>query len=559
MIRSAAIVSTVVLVFLSANRSFAQDLRYDWQSAQVFAYEITITVDLPDAVETFRGLTTYRVDSVDGDNRNVTYQGGLIKDSKKKDTGRRQGFDPFGGGGGGFGGGPASPFARNNFRGTEQTTNSITLSPYGGFQRMEGDSQIPYLVGNISLLPFEPLPNPPAKQWQTGGNVAITEKEERSERFSPFDPFGRPAKELVQAASEIATYSVIGQQGDIVSIAKTMELKSPPANSSEVGFTLTGRGTWKFNRALKVPESLDFNEQFVVQAQNTQITVPIKIAYRRLSDSDLAKLTAARQAATDAARRQAEEMQVARVAAQQQAEAPLTTAEKQSALAALRSGNPQVTAQALTELQKKSPKDEDADVISAMQPLLQHKDQPIRAAAHSALVKWSSSYRPRGDLDKAYSGRGSMEPSGRAVTSSTPLYVGQILQAKDSTVWRAAEVLDIRADGAVKITYRTWGSTWDTYLTRDKLQLAPDELFQPAKSPSMSAVASPVASTSTHTWSDATGKFRVEAVYLGVADGKVLLKRTDGKELAVPLEKLSEPDRQHVNQLQAAQDKNPFE
>ena len=58
-----------------------------------------------------------------------------------------------------------------------------------------------------------------------------------------------------------------------------------------------------------------------------------------------------------------------------------------------------------------------------------------------------------------------------------------------------------------------------------------------------------------------TALVNTEAVYLGVADGKVKLKRTDGKEIAIPLEKLSEADQQHVKKLQEAVKKsaNPFE
>ncbi|MCA9119511.1 MAG: hypothetical protein H6822_11120 [Planctomycetaceae bacterium] len=55
-----------------------------------------------------------------------------------------------------------------------------------------------------------------------------------------------------------------------------------------------------------------------------------------------------------------------------------------------------------------------------------------------------------------------------------------------------------------------------------------------------------VVATSSCTWWDATGKFTVEAIYLGLADGTVMLKRSDGRELSVPLDKLSELDREHV-------------
>src|SRR5688500_3863783 len=48
------------------------------------------------------------------------------------------------------------------------------------------------------------------------------------------------------------------------------------------------------------------------------------------------------------------------------------------------------------------------------------------------------------------------------------------------------------------------------------------------------------------TWKDATGKFEVQATLVRVADGKAYLRRTDGREIAVPVEKLSQADRDYL-------------
>ena len=62
------------------------------------------------------------------------------------------------------------------------------------------------------------------------------------------------------------------------------------------------------------------------------------------------------------------------------------------------------------------------------------------------------------------------------------------------------------------------------------------------------------------TWLDATGEHRIEAAYVGLDGGKVKLKRADGKEIAVPLEKLSKADQRYVQELQATKKSaNPFD
>ena len=51
-------------------------------------------------------------------------------------------------------------------------------------------------------------------------------------------------------------------------------------------------------------------------------------------------------------------------------------------------------------------------------------------------------------------------------------------------------------------------------------------------------------------WSDATGKFHVNAKLLGVKDGKVQLKKSDGEVINIPLAKLSAQDQDALKKLQ---------
>jgi hypothetical protein len=61
-------------------------------------------------------------------------------------------------------------------------------------------------------------------------------------------------------------------------------------------------------------------------------------------------------------------------------------------------------------------------------------------------------------------------------------------------------------------------------------------------------------------WTDNTGTYKIEAVYAGLDDGKVKLKRKDGREVAVPLDRLSEADQKLVEELRKKPvAPNPFE
>lgn len=533
-------------------------LRYDWQPAQGFAYHVKILVDLPTKTETYQGTIHFTVKATDADSRSVTYQGGLTQATSWKEPASSRGVGPR------FGPPrmpPPSPFSRSSFRGTEQTSNEITLSPSGEVKQMKGDSQLPYLLGNVSLLPFEPLPPPGQRQWEMHSGASIAEKEDRTDphfpRFGPFDPFGRGQRdEQVQSASESATYSITGVKDDLVTVAKTYELKSPAPQANETGFTFTGSGTWIFNRKLHLSESLQMDLKLVVVAENQQTTIPVKVEYRRLPAEELAEILAERERQQAELRRKAEEQAKAKAEAARQAEAPLTAEERTAVLAALRTTAPAALGKTLDELAKKSPKDPDREVAAAIETHLTHSERALREAAHKALLQWSLEYRPRGELDQKYARPSPVPSTARPVTADTPLYVGQILQFQDHAFWKPAEILELLNDGQVKIHPRGWPTAvWDKAITRDKLQLAPEELFQPAKSPVSTTDAD------MRTWSDVTGTYKIEATYLGVADGNVQLKRQDGKEIQVPLDKLSPRDRDFVQQVQEAAKKpeNPFE
>ena len=56
----------------------------------------------------------------------------------------------------------------------------------------------------------------------------------------------------------------------------------------------------------------------------------------------------------------------------------------------------------------------------------------------------------------------------------------------------------------------------------------------------LAAVAS---AAETRKWTDASGKFAIEAELVQVADGKVTLKRADGELVTVPIETLSAADQ----------------
>jgi hypothetical protein len=124
---------------------------------------------------------------------------------------------------------------------------------------------------------------------------------------------------------------------------------------------------------------------------------------------------------------------------------------------------------------------------------------------------------------------------------------------KDQTlkeVHRQAEAVD-RALGLAgsKTTRKSAPAAFEQVMTRfpgtPAAELAKSKLAELTQStPPGEPSESPAAEL--RTWSDASGKFRIEAELVRLAEGKVELRRKDGQTVTVPLERLSKEDQEFL-------------
>jgi len=67
----------------------------------------------------------------------------------------------------------------------------------------------------------------------------------------------------------------------------------------------------------------------------------------------------------------------------------------------------------------------------------------------------------------------------------------------------------------------------------------------------LAPILSHAAEPSTHSlrvWTDSTGKHTIQAEFVEFKDGKIRLKKQDGNEVTIPIEMLSDTDRESVRQ-----------
>ncbi len=477
----------VVVALGSGGATSAQELRYRIEPNQVVPYRVTIVVDTPAEKDTMSGLIAFTGKKSEPDQFAVKYQGGLTRKKQAKSSGGSGGPGGFRGGPRGFGRGPGggpprSPMSRFGsgitFDGLTQTSNELVVGRTGEIKSLTGESQLPYLMGNLSLLPFEALPNENQKNWQWGSGISIVEGQPSR---IPRGPFGRGQQETTTGGSESASYSIQSDDGRRVTIKKTYRLHSPAATEDDHSMEITGSGTFVFNRELGVPESLDFKQNLAVSGKGSSVAVPMTVAWNRISDEEYQAHLKERADRFAALQQKTQQRKAQSGSAGAQ---PLDAGTKNAILAELRSDNVARVHSRLARLRNHKLHPSDTDLAQTVRDLQSHKNGGVSMAAKQVWKKWSA-------------------------------------------------VLESASSSGVAGTSKPGGT--NPFATADEQ------------------------SGQMRVWTDASGSFEVEAVLVRIDGNNVVLKRKDGKELSVPIDRLSKADQGVVAGLKGAKPDNPFD
>ena len=538
-------IGIAAILSCDAGCALAQLLKYDLTKDQKASYEYDIQVDTSDSVISYTGIVNYSVTAVNEQLVRLAFTGGLTEQTKSTSN-RETNFGRI------FPRPPNLPliFTQNNFTGKSQSKNTIAMSRSGQVLTLDGSSQLPFLLGNLSLIPFEQLPTEEKKTWRSDSGVSITDDSNALRySFRPFGPFAFQPAERMQLASEVSHYAIARNEEGVVTVEKNYEMKTPDTGDRE-SYQMTGKGTWSFDVKDHMPLSADMQYTLIVKDGNTTTTFPIKVKFTKLSEERLAAIQAEAKANQEKSQKMNEERRV-------QAKAPIVGKELEDLLAQLSSTSNHEQHSGLIKLMHKEDFGADLKLVEAVRKIAKSGNM-FASSADRVLQKLDPVHR----INKAYEGTGFVESSQLIVDSSTDLYVGQIVQIREhGSAWHAAEITGILPEGRVATRYRGWGQR-TANLLRNQIQLASKEVMQPERPESDSPLPSkPFSPSAPRAWSDGSGSFKVEATYMGADGDKVILKKTDGKEVSVPLSRLSVADQRFVAQVQEESKKlgNPFD
>ncbi|MEZ6040794.1 MAG: SHD1 domain-containing protein [Planctomycetaceae bacterium] len=461
-----------VPICLMVGTATAQQLRYQIKPDQVVAYKVTITAATPASTDTMQGVISFKGLQTQGETLTLQYSGGLKKTSRSNSGGSGS----FGAGRGGFGDFPRSPFDQPDFRGLVQSTNTIVMSDLGTVKNLRGDSQLPYLLGNLCLIPFEPLPDDDSKEWQEENGLTITSASRSNSRFGPrFGPFAENnVEEKKTGGGETVAYRIESENEGKVTITKTYTLSSPSATANDTGLAMQGSGSYVFNRVEGIPESMEMTLNLSVTSNSSEIKIPVTVAFTRMNDEDLA-----------AHLQKVEEEKARAHAFATRFSRPIPPEDLKRVIGNLTSGDEARILRELKELSRSSRKEILKEDIAL------------------------------------------------------PVQIGLLLSHKNPTIQSAAQIL-----------WDRWGTAVEKHASEeDKKQVADSIKLHEEMASNPFEVEDADSGKGIRTWSDKSGRFKVDGEFQQLQGGLVVLKDKDGKTIRVPKARLSDFDQAIIEKL----------
>lgn len=422
---------------------------------------------------------------------------------------------------------------------------------------------MPYLLGNLSMLPFENLPEKEQNAWNDDGGTSILERS--SSRFGPFRGFhGHFGNEKHLAASEKNSFKMQSKKDGVSLFQKTYKLQ---CSDDKESIDISGKGTWAFNGNLGMPESLNFKYNITFKENGVTVDIPVTIQYQRLSGKKLADYEKEQQEKEAQTKRKREETLT-------EQKAPLTASETREILADLQSGERYRQMKAIAKLGMKKDLQADPEIVQAVQLLLSTKDEMIHRMVQRVASKLTPELRKKSKINEAYENFMPLKEAelGPIPTDILSLPPGLLIAAKEHHRWKAARIKKALEHGNYEIEYQ--GTHWKGTVAWNNIRLAPPEVEQTfvdkAKLKKLYAnYVGPVVEKAPavtpsergyRTWADNSGTFAIVAKYLRTEGTNVFLQRKDGEEIKVPFSRLSESDRQVAKRLKEnPAPTNPFQ
>ncbi len=336
-------------------------LHYAWKKGETYVYHVRIIGERGDDTENRTGDVTYKVKST----RFGEIELGMTGSLKYADVENPRTYVILPG-----------RHVRFISRVEEPKEVAIRIDPHGRLLESRGEAPLPYLLGDLSELIVEPLPQTEEASWTIARDPGIAV-------VSVHYPYWRSSLAASREgvpATEKTVYTVEGESDKLITVAKHYAMTSAATLAGKPRIEATGEGKLKFDPQRGVFASLDFDMRVSVRDSNKTEETPLHLSYRLLSEEDIAEAAKEAKKVKDEAEK-----------AKKEKERPLTAKEIEAAVADLASDDQQRINNTIRLFNEKKPSQPNAKAAQALETvMLKSENGGYRAEAAKALKNWST-------------------------------------------------------------------------------------------------------------------------------------------------------------------------
>jgi S1-C subfamily serine protease len=184
----------------------------------------------------------------------------------------------------------------------------LVLDVSGEVLEADGEQSLPFLLGPLAAMAFEPLGTPGQTTWQTHRTTGIRHLRRPDNRTPDFfrpprirlpSPYGprhafeeEPQESViaVHSAIEHVRYAITETAGEVWTIEKSYRLETVDAEATDDAplLSLIGDGRIRFDRAAGAPIDQDFKATLTVARPDASLRIPVTFHYQLFTPQDLA-------------------------------------------------------------------------------------------------------------------------------------------------------------------------------------------------------------------------------------------------------------------------------
>lgn len=182
---------------------------------------------------------------------------------------------------------------------------AIVLNRSGDILDGGDKPMLPCLLEGSGSIGIEKLPTSAPGTTRTTSPLVLQriDKARQQDRFSPYswrpsyrsrlgrpwlgDPKPRTNAQLLSGLESVE-YSFGVPEGDLIELTKVYELHIDGASKGDEPYLkMTGKGTGKFDQAIGLMQSMDYQAELVLTEDNVSVRIPVRLKYERMTEEQL--------------------------------------------------------------------------------------------------------------------------------------------------------------------------------------------------------------------------------------------------------------------------------